>query len=82
MHQAVQSPLPLDLLFTAQGESIEPLVRTNVAKDRLHHTHSMAVDLFALRTVHTVLHPVRVGRLAFVIQNKRDLSALTFAVVG
>ena len=82
MHQTVQLPLTLHLLFAPQTEAIQALGRSDVAEDRFHHRHAVTVDLFASRAVHAVLHPVRVVRQAFVFDGERYLSTGTFTVIG
>ena len=73
MHQAIQLPLALDLFLASQAEAIQSLGRADVAENRLHHRHSVTVDLFALRAAYPVFHPAGVVRQSLVFDGERDL---------
>ena len=60
LHHAVQLPLPINFLLSAQRESIEALVVSQVAEYRLNGRETLtiqALDLFAARAL---LHALRV----------------------
>jgi len=82
VHQAIQLPLALYLLFAPQAETIQTFVAAYVAEHRLNHRHAMTVNRFALLAIDAVLHPVGIGRAAPELQGVGDLSSFAFAVGG
>lgn len=81
MHQAIQLPLTLHLLFAPQAEAIQTFIAANVAEHGLNYRHAMTVNRFALLAIDSVLHPVGVIWCAFVFNGEGDLSAGAVAVV-
>jgi hypothetical protein len=63
-------PLALHPVSAPQTEAIEPLIRANVAEHRFHHRHPVAIDLFALRAVYPMFHPVGVVGLVLVLDGE------------
>ena len=60
-------PLPLYFGFASQAEAVQSFVGADVAEDRFDNGHPVAVDLFAVRAVDAMFHPVGVTRWPFVI---------------
>ena len=60
MHQAVQLPLRVDLLLSAQRESREPLVVTQIAEHWLDRREPLPISKSAFRTIDPLLHPIAV----------------------
>jgi hypothetical protein len=81
VHQAIQLPLTLHLLFAPQTEAIQTLVATDVAEHRLNHGYAMTVNRFALLTIDSVFHPVGIRRAAPEFQSVRDLSSFAFTMI-
>ena len=81
MHQAIQLPLTLHLLFAPQTEAIQTLVATDVAEHRLNHRHAMTVNRFALLAIDSVFHPVGIRWAAPEFQGVGDLSSFALAMI-
>ena len=81
MHQAIQLPLTLHLLFAPQTEAIQTLVATDVAEHRLNHRHAMTVNRFALLAIDSVFHPVDIRWAKPEFQGVGDLSSFALAVI-
>ncbi len=67
MHQTIKLPLALYFGFTSQAKAVQSFVGADVAEDRFDNGHPVAVDLFAVGAVDTMLHPVGVAGWSFVI---------------
>jgi len=80
--QAVELPLALNLGFASQAEAVQSFVSADITKDRFNDRHAVAVNLFALGTIHTVFHPVGVAGWSFVIKREADLASGSISVVG
>ena len=61
VHQAVELPLRIDFLLSAQGEAIEPLVVPKVAEHGLHRGEPAAIQRPPALRINRPPHPVRVA---------------------
>ena len=82
VYQAEELPLSLYFLFSAQTKAIELFIRSDIAEYRFHYRHSMAVNMFSFVTIDSLLHPIRVVRFTVALQDKGNLSAIAFSVIG
>jgi hypothetical protein len=78
VHQAVQVPLGVHLLLSAQSESIEPLVCPQVAEHWLDGGHAPTVQCPPLATVDGLPHAVRMhavhGYFLWLLVEERNLT--------
>ena len=81
MHQAIELPLTLHLLFASQAEAVQPFVAADIAEHGFHYRHPVTVDFFAFLAIHSVLHPVGIRRASPQLQGVRDLSSFAFVVI-
>jgi len=81
VHQAIQLPLTLHLLFAPQAEAIQALVAADVTEHGLNHRHAMTVNRFALLAIDSVFHPVGIRWASPELQGVRDLSSFAFTMI-
>ena len=62
VHQAVELPLPIYLLASAQREPVQPLVVADVREDRLDHRESATIELPPTLQIDRPPHDLHVGR--------------------
>ena len=48
MYQTIQQPLHININFATVGKAVHTFVITDIAKDRLHITNALAINLFAM----------------------------------